>query len=380
MEQKAIETLLNQVLDLANGTYNNPNSIDVEDDNINALALGINMLRDELEERTSSRDYFGTLFHQANDAIFILKQEGIVEHLNETANEIISKDINYSNGSFNIEEILIFNQKSSLVKFKSFLNKETFNKIFKTECELKGKDKQIPIHLSCSYIEDIGQFVLITKDITTEKEFEKKLLKTVVETQLKEQHKIAKELHDSVTQNLSGAKMLLSQVRKINTNPEVLEPLEILAKVVEESVIEIRDISHNLMPSYLRFPIKESITHLVEKLSTYVDFEINFSAEENIPELNMSYKSSIYRIIQEFSHNTIKYAEANNLDITISSENKTIFVYIKDDGKGFDFDLKKASDGMGLSSIISRLKTFDGSYYFDSKEGNGTQLNFEINL
>lgn len=377
MEKSPIDILLHQVTELLNGKYGKPNKIDVKTSNINALASGINKLRQELKESTHYRDYFETIFNHTNNAIFILKKTGIVEHLNQTAVSLIKKPL-LDKENFNINDVLVFHQESTKNKFNSYLNKTSKNKIFEIECSLKGCTKLIPVKLTLNYAKKINQFVLIAQDITTEKELEKRLLKTIVETQLKEQHKIAKEIHDSVSQNLSGAKMLVKQLKISNKDASLSKTLDILTDAIEESVTEIRDISHDLMPSYLRFPIKESITQLVEKLRTYVEFKINLSISDNIPKLNTFYRSSIYRVIQEFTHNTIKHANATKLDIDISATKNKLIIKLQDDGKGFN--KKENTQGIGVNNMVSRLKTFDGSYLFDSKIDKGTKLNFEILL
>lgn len=351
-------------------------------DELDALALGIDMLGQELHEQIVSKDYFGTLFRESNQQIFILNRKGQVQHINKKAVETITTDLTYEEDTFCILQLFEFPTGSRrLEEFETFIFSKTDNSTFKAEARLKGKDKLIPVRLSCHYIEQINEFALVVDDITKEKEQDQKLMRAVLETQINEQNKIAKELHDSVTQNLSGAKMIISRLNKINQNENLSDALASLLEIVDESIVEIRDLSHNLMPSYLRFPIQESISHFIEKVKSYAPFEIEDIIQHNIPELSQSYKSAIYRIIQEFTHNTIKYAHAKKLTISITCNNQNkVMVLLKDDGVGFDLKEEINKNGIGINNILSRIKIFDEDYHFSSSSGNGTSLFFSLTL
>mgnify|MGYP000176825657 CR=1 FL=1 len=351
------------------------------DDELDALALGIDLLGQELHEQVSSKDYFSTLFRQSSQFIFIVNRKGGVEHVNKKAIENITTDLIYEGETFTVFQLFEFPTGSrGMEDFQEFVLSKTDDATFKSEARLKGKNKLVPVRMSCQYIEQIDEFTIVAEDISKEKAQDQKLMRAILETQINEQNKIAKELHDSVTQNLSGAKMMLSRLNKINEDEKLAHALSSLLEIVDESIVEIRDLSHNLMPSYLRFPIQESISHLIKKIKAYAPFDIEAYINNDIPEIDQSYKSAIYRIIQEFSHNTVKYAKAKTLSVSITFEGDKIIVLLQDDGIGFDLAKEKSKNGIGINNILSRIKIFDEGYHFSSAPNKGTSLFFSLTL
>ena len=86
----------------------------------------------------------------------------------------------------------------------------------------------------------------------------------------------------------------------------------------------------------------------------------------------------LYRIFQESLQNIHKYANAKNIDATITKRDNQIYVVIKDDGVGFD--VKKTREGIGLKNMQSRIRTVQGNIEVQSSKGKGTQINLVIPL
>lgn len=344
--------------------------------------MGINILGEELEERTISRDYFTAIFNRSFNMILVFDDENNIIDANNPA----LKALNYSDSNdlkedkINIKSILNFHFKPQKNKFLSFLQRKDINNSYRFENQLVTEAGHIPVSCICSFIEPINQFALVVKDISTEKEQERKIISSVIHTQEKEQKRIAKELHDSVTQNLSGAKMLLGHLKKIKNENDRNDLANDLTDILNESIQEIRDLSHNIMPPYLRYELKESIINLVRKLNTFSPFTTHLDISEDIGIVEHSIKASIYRIVQEFSNNTTKYAEAENMFISIIRKDNLLDVSIQDDGVGFVINHESLTKGIGWSNIISRIKAFSDVYHISSTPEEGTALLFTISL
>lgn len=344
--------------------------------------MGINILGEELEERTISRDYFTAIFNRSFSYIFVFNEEKNILDANVPAlrkMKINSKE-QLIDGKIKINSIIKFNYKPLEIEFNHFVKIKNKKNNLKFNTTLKLKKTTIPVSCICTFIEPINYFVLIVKDISKEKEQEKKLISTIISTQEKEQQRISKELHDSVTQNLSGAKMLLSQLKKIDDSETRNGLINELTEILNESIQEARDMSHNIMPPYLRYDLTESISNLVDRLNSYSPFKTELTLNINTKNIEHSLKASIYRIIQEFANNTTKYAKAEKLSITIKEINKKLEIAIKDDGIGFDLNHESLTKGIGWSNIISRIKAFSDEYYISSKPNKGTELLFTISL
>ena len=88
----------------------------------------------------------------------------------------------------------------------------------------------------------------------------------------------------------------------------------------------------------------------------------------------------LYRIIQESVNNTIKYAEATNLNIIISADETEFSLMIEDDGIGFDVKNALEKDGIGLKNIQIRTDYLKGKLEIDSSPQNGTTIIIESPL
>jgi two-component system NarL family sensor kinase len=340
------------------------------------------MLGEELEDRTISRDYFTAIFNRSFNMIFVFDEQQNIIDANTSALQILGhSSIDQLKEKKNkIDPVFEFYYQGQKEDFFNFISKKSDTEIYNFENKITTQQSTIPVSCVCTYIKPINQFALVVKDISAEKEQEQKIINTIITTQEKEQQRISKELHDSVTQNLSGAKMLLSQLKKIEDSTTRNNLADELTIILNESIREARDMSHNIMPPYLRYGLSESITNLVERLNSYSSFKTNLKLSVNKKPIDHSLKASIYRIIQEFANNTTKYAEAKNLTISIQEKNNKLEIALKDDGIGFTVNHESLTKGIGWSNIISRIKAFSDDYYISSQPNQGTELLFTISL
>ena len=79
-----------------------------------------------------------------------------------------------------------------------------------------------------------------------------------------------------------------------------------------------------------------------------------------------------FRVIQELSSNTFKYAKANKVDLKIEYDANEMRLRYKDDGVGFD--MKTIKKGIGLKSILSRVEFYGGQVKINTKPGQGTEV------
>jgi len=105
-----------------------------------------------------------------------------------------------------------------------------------------------------------------------------------------------------------------------------------------------------------------------------VDFGLNTRLENSL-------EIGVFRIIQELTTNIIKHANAKNATINISLYDQNLNIIIEDDGKGFDIRKVNLKDGMGISSIKTRIEHLNGTFEIDStlQKGSSVILNIPIN-
>ena len=212
-----------------------------------------------------------------------------------------------------------------------------------------------------AYLEDIHE----KKTILLERE------KLVYETLDEEQSRFAMELHDGLGQNLVGVNLYLSMVKD---NPESENNIAICKQLIQDSILQMKSICYNLTPPELDKGLLYALDVYFGKqneLSKLIGF--NFIAKQ-VPmnHLDLKSKYNIFRIVQEFVTNSIKYANCSQIDCTIYSKENTIYLEIKDNGIGFD--LESVKKGMGLNNMHKRAFLCGAKLELETSKEHGTKL------
>jgi signal transduction histidine kinase len=192
-----------------------------------------------------------------------------------------------------------------------------------------------------------------------------------------ERKRIAGDLHDSLGPLLSAVKLNISSV-DIEA-PGDREILEKTAGYIDDIIGSMRRISHDLLPSTLeRKGLVEAVREFIQQVKNKqpVDIQLYIVKEIRVPK---DKEIHIFRMVQEIVHNTIKHAQAKNLQIGFSEENGHLLCLTKDDGKGFDkVKILGASQGLGLRSLESRCEILNGILTLESTPGSGTNYFIKI--
>jgi signal transduction histidine kinase len=150
--------------------------------------------------------------------------------------------------------------------------------------------------------------------------------------------------------------------------------------MIDNSCNQVRAISHNLVPPSLEnFNLLEAVEEYCEKSDA--SHMQNISFQHLGDEVNMSIKEeiNIFRIIQELITNSIKHAEAANIDVQISCRNKVMQIIVEDNGKGFDKE-KAEGKGIGLINIQSRIDYLHGTMdLITNNQGTSTTIEIDKN-
>jgi len=191
-----------------------------------------------------------------------------------------------------------------------------------------------------------------------------------------ERKRIAIDLHDSLGPLLSAVKL---NINSIDIQPADQNILDKAGKSLDEIIGSMRQISYDLLPNTLeRKGLAEAVKDFVGHLPQTKSINIQIYIVKNI-QVPKEKEIHVFRMLQEIIHNTIKHAEAKNLQIGLSEEDNFLLVLAKDDGKGFDFEKEKQrSGGLGLKSLESRCEILNGIISIESKPGFGTNYFVKI--
>lgn len=202
-------------------------------------------------------------------------------------------------------------------------------------------------------------------------------LKKLIMVQDHERKRIAEELHDSIGPLLAAIR--INFLRSIKAERENRRADALIAKtenIIDDSILEIRNIAHQLMPKGL------SSKGLVTLLSEYFDDlqniyppRIEFDSDITTA-LNDDFQLNLYRIISELVLNAAKHSDAKFITVSMATPHKKIHIMIGDDGKGFG-PVQKAS-GLGLKSIESRVSYLKGTMDIKSAQEEGSCIKIMI--
>ena len=207
--------------------------------------------------------------------------------------------------------------------------------------------------------------------------------KAVLEAEENERQRIAKDLHDGLGQTLSSVKLNLSTIQKniSNLSEQQQNMLGNAITMVDDSVKEVRTISHNMMPNMLiKKGLVNAVRDFIDKLNgtnLKIDLEITGMNER----LETSVESIIFRVLQELVNNIIKHANANHITIQLLRFDNELTMMVEDNGNGFNVESTINSEkGIGLKNIVSRVEFLKGEIHFDSTISKGTTVSIEIPL
>jgi signal transduction histidine kinase len=237
----------------------------------------------------------------------------------------------------------------------------------------------------------IYNFRLLLAEIATRKEKEKverenaesyrALSGRILELQDIERRKIARELHDSVGQYLTGLKLNLGHLQSVKSplpsdNPALLtETIDL----TDRAIVEVRTISHLLHPPLLdELGFDSAARWYVEGFSKRSGIEVRLQVGEIVERLPKEVELALFRVLQEALTNVHRHANAHSVDVEISCTSGKAFLVVRDDGKGIPREVllrfrAGLAGGIGLAGMRERLAELGGTLEVQS-EGSGSIL------
>jgi signal transduction histidine kinase len=214
-------------------------------------------------------------------------------------------------------------------------------------------------------------------------ESEKHVLQAVVRTEERERRRFAKDLHDGLGPLLSTVKMSVSTLYKLEADKKKLEIIGNADLIINEAIRSLKEISNNLSPHILdNFGLASAINSFVSKINTAKSINIDFKSDIYDKRFDYNIEVVLYRVLCELINNTVKHAQAKNIDIELSLHENILSLKYSDDGIGFDVNsvLSKQNSGMGYSNIINRIRSIKGMINIESDENKGTKAIIIVNI
>lgn len=200
-----------------------------------------------------------------------------------------------------------------------------------------------------------------------------------------ERNRLARELHDSVTQIIFGLTLSAQAARiLIDRNPaRAAAELDHIQMLAQNALAEMRSLIQQLHP---HSPTEDGLAPALRRLaaerqaSDGLEVALRITGERRLPE---KVEADLFRIAHEALNNIIKHAQTNHAVITLNMENASrVWMSIEDAGIGFDPAKVRATQPghLGLTSMKERIQALGGTLIVDSKPGNGTRVRVELAL
>lgn len=202
--------------------------------------------------------------------------------------------------------------------------------------------------------------------------------KSLQEVVIQERTRLARDLHDSVSQHLFAASMMMSAVNETVRKDahELKRQIEQVEKMIHQAQLEMRALLLHLRPIALKGkPLQQGIKDLLSELSSRLPIELTLQAE-NFP-IEKGVEDQLFRIVQEAISNALRHAEANRIDVLLIVRDQRIILRIVDDGKGFDMETI-GTGSYGLENMKERAQDLGGTCHIVSLPNKGTKVEVQV--
>ncbi len=249
--------------------------------------------------------------------------------------------------------------------------------------EAKGKPAITEMQAIADRIDKIGKQMTeqakLSQRLATEKvEDQEKRIQDIIE---QERNRLARELHDSVSQQLFAASMMMSAINETKQQSEIendreAKQMKLVEEMIHQSQLEMRALLLHLRPVALKNKtLQEGIEELLIELSQKVTLDINWKVE-SFP-LDKGVEDHLFRILQESVSNTLRHSKASKFEVLLVKRDDLIILRIVDDGIGFEVNEMKAGS-YGMQNMHERAVEVGGTLKVISVKNKGTRLEVKV--
>jgi signal transduction histidine kinase len=203
----------------------------------------------------------------------------------------------------------------------------------------------------------------------------------LIEAQEAERARIARELHDDISQRLAMLSVSFERVKRVvpDSESDLRNRMDELREQIVDISSSIHALSHELHSSKLRhLDTINAMRGFCMELSQQQKVEIHF-CEKSVPEpLPKEISICLFRVLQEALHNAVKHSQARHFEVELLGIPGAVSLTIRDSGLGFDSETAMKGRGLGLTSMQERLKLVDGELFIDSQPRRGTTIHARV--
>lgn len=229
---------------------------------------------------------------------------------------------------------------------------------------------------------DGDRLLSIVRNVTELKrasDLNRDLARRLISSQEVERQRIARELHDDISQRLAALNIQIDQIAA-QLPEEARRPLRLLSEQAGEIASDLHRMSYELHPSKLQLiGFVAALRSLCRDVSKQRHLDVTFTHGAMPRSVEANVSLCLYRIVQEALNNVARHSQAGGAQVSATYDQGQIAVQIADSGVGFDPE-RVAHDGLGLVSMRERAAAVDGRVTIDAAPGRGTRITVRIPL
>ena len=342
------------------------------------------------ESLRASEEKFSTVFHFSPDAIAIVKvSNGLFVDVNEAFTRLLGYPFSEVIGK-NWDEIRQAAAIDTQSEIADLFTRSGIVADHEVSFQNKNGDKiTMLLSLIPITVNQEPSILAIAHDITEYKRSEEALRKVQAElaagiqqrSALEERQRLARELHDSVSQAIYGISLGAHTALTLfeTDRQKVLEALNYVLSLAQAGLTEMRALIFELRPESLEMEgLVAALTKQIAALRARYGIEVVLNVGDE-PEVPLNLKEAMYRIAQEALHNAIKHARPSQIEVSLFQEGDTLALDVCDDGIGFN--PRAVFPGhLGLRSMQERAAGTHGTLVINSDLGRGTAIHARLPL
>jgi signal transduction histidine kinase len=198
--------------------------------------------------------------------------------------------------------------------------------------------------------------------------------------QEKERARLARELHDDLSQSLALLSIKLEVLaRKPGDAGSVKKQVRALTSQIQRLSSDVHRISHELHPAKLeQLGLEAALRGFCREIATAHGIRVEFDAPDVPRSLPNDISLCLYRVAQESLQNVVKHSGASFANVRINVDGGEVRLAVSDNGCGFDAEAVKTKEALGLVSMDERIRSVQGAFKLESTPGAGTKIEVQI--
>jgi signal transduction histidine kinase len=218
--------------------------------------------------------------------------------------------------------------------------------------------------------------------LTLSRENAQRLAGKVITAQEDERRRLAREIHDEISQRLAVAAMECGRLQQATENPSELT--SVLSKLFETLIklsSDVHELSRRLHPAILDdLGLRDAVTHQCDEINSQGELSVCFHCGNLPSNLPQEIQTCVYRAAQEGLRNITKHSRASRAELTLSADPESVYFQIRDNGCGLPEHASHRSAGLGLVAMEERVRLLGGEFQLLSSRLDGTCITLNLPL